>query len=257
MARMRSKRHRQEREEYMLKEELKIEEGIFDNRTMLRLGKLFTKGVISGLGFLISTGKEADVYMADAGEKVKESLVAVKVFRIETSSFFKRTDYMLGDPRFPKIKKNIYWIVNEWCKKEFGNLKISAAAGVHSPQPYSYNGNVLAMEFIGDSGGAAKRLRDIELKDPEAVLKTILSDVRKLFRSKLVHSDLSEYNVLMKGETPFLIDFGQAVVIKHPKAMEFLRRDVQNILNYFERRYEVKKDGDEVFEHITGVPDAQ
>jgi len=66
-----------------------------------------------------------------------------------------------------------------------------------------------------------------------------------------VHSDLSEYNILMKGDVPYLIDFGQAVVTAHPKALEFLRRDIENIYSYFSKKYSISTDPEKIFTDIT------
>ena len=252
MAQRVSKKKRPSREKHMLREQLKIEEGVFDHRTMSRLEKLFTHGIISRLGFLISKGKEADVYIADAGANVKSDFVAVKIFRIETSSFYSRTEYMIGDPRFPKIKREIFWIVNEWCKKEYGNLKIAVAAKAHVPKPYYFNGNVLAIEFLGSDERIAPQLKNAALEDPKKALRTILSDVKKLYENELVHADLSEYNILMRGEVPYIIDLGQGVITKHPNAMVFLRRDVYNITKYFNRKYGLSVEADRAYDYVTG-----
>ncbi len=251
MARRVSKRKRSSKEDYPISEQLKIEEGVFDNRTMLRIRKLFSHNIISKFEFIIAKGKEGDVYLADSGSGIVEKeFVAVKIFRLETSSFEKRVDYIAGDPRFGRIKGGIFNIVSEWCKKEYGNLRIAEAAGVHAPKPYLYSGNVLAMEFIGEDGKPSQTLREAEVENPEAVLTTILGDVRKLYSRDLVHADLSEYNILMKKGVPYMIDFGQAVVIGHPKVEEFLERDVANILNYFRKKYEIEKNNGEVLSQI-------
>lgn len=251
MARKRSTEKRSSREDFMLKEQLKIEEGVFENRTMLRLGKLFSSGIISGMHFIIARGKEADVYLADPGAKVNADFVVLKIFRMENARFQRRMKYITGDPRFGKVKKNIYAIVNEWCKKEYGNLLVAENAGVHAPRPYAFSGNVLALEFIGKEGYPSKTLRMEKIKDPEKVLGEIIEDARKLYANKLVHADLSEYNILMKDEVPYLIDFGQAVHIKHPNAMDFLHNDVKNILNYFYKKYDIEKNPEVVFNYIT------
>ena len=251
MARRVSKRKRSSREDYPLSEQLKIEEGVFDNRTMLRIRKLFSHNIISKFEFIIAKGKEGDVYIASSGSQiVGHKFVAVKIFRLETSSFEKRVDYIAGDPRFGRIKGGIFNIVSEWCKKEYGNLKIAEAAGIHAPKPYLYSGNVLALEFIGEDGKPSQTLREAEVTNPEPVLTTILNDVRKLYLRELVHADLSEYNILMKKGMPYMIDFGQAVVLGHPKAEEFLERDVSNILRYFSKRYAVERDGGEALATI-------
>jgi RIO kinase 1 len=251
MAIRRSKKKRPQKSKYLLKEGLKIEEGVFDERTMLRLGKMFTRKIVSKLDYGIATGKEADVYVADPGPKIDSESVIIKIFRIETSSFGNRTKYIVGDPRFKKLKPGIYHMVNEWCKKEYGNLKIAESAGVRAPRPYSFNGNVLAMEFIGSEGRASQKLKDVILENPSETLRLILDDIKKLYDAKLVHGDVSEYNILMKDNLPYLIDFGQAVILKHPNANSFLERDLSNILSFFSRKYNIEMDLDETLRAIT------
>ncbi len=253
MSRKRSTRKRPDRQVHMLKEQLKIEEGIFDNRSMMSLWRMFNHNIISKLDFIIATGKEADVYIADSGTGVEARYVALKIFRIETSSFDRRTEYMLGDPRFDKIKLGIFDIVNEWCKKEYGNLKIAQLAGVHAPKPYYFKGNVLAMEFLGEDKNPSKMMKNTVLSNPEEVLNSILEDIKRLYGADLVHGDISEYNILMVGEIPYIIDFGQAVVTKHPKASEFLDRDITNLLYYFKKSYKVEKEVNSVIKYIKQV----
>jgi RIO kinase 1 len=251
MTRRVSRRKMRRREDFPLKEQLKIEEGVFDNRTMMMLGKLFTRGIISSMGFIIGKGKEADLYIADHGIKVDKEKVVVKIFRLETSSFSNRMDYMAGDPRFSGIRSSMMQIVIAWCKKEFGNLKIAEEAGVHAPIPYSFIGNVLAMEFIGDDGVPAKTLKEVGTGKPERALKSILDDIRLLYLNNLVHGDMSEYNILMKGDIPYIIDFGQAVGTGHPKATDFLRRDIYNITSFFSKKYGIESDAESIFEKLT------
>lgn len=47
-------------------------------------------------------------------------------------------------------------------------------------------------------------------------------------RCKLVHGDLSEYNMLYFKGRLFIIDVSQSVDLDHPNALEFLRRDAAN-----------------------------
>ena len=54
--------------------------------------------------------------------------------------------------------------------------------------------------------------------------------------ARLVHGDLSEYNVLMFDGEPILIDCGQAVTSDHFNAKEFLRRDIENVNRFFRNR---------------------
>ena len=253
MSRKVSTRKRPDRDVHMLKEQLKIEEGVFDNRTMMALWRMFNHNIVSRLEFIIAKGKEADVYLADAGSSIAGELVVLKIFRVETSSFDKRVDYMFGDPRFDKIRKNnIYEIVTTWCKKEYGNLKIAQMAEIHAPIPYYFKDNILAIEFIGSDSTPSQILKEVALEEPEKVLNTILSDIKKLYVAELVHGDISEYNILIKEGVPYIIDFGQAVVLNHPSAEKFLQRDIYNITTYFRKRYGIDMDLDKELARITG-----
>ncbi|MGC8495898.1 MAG: serine protein kinase RIO [Candidatus Micrarchaeia archaeon] len=244
---------------YKLKEYEKTEGGVFDKQAMLYLSKLFNAGIISKLEHPVARGKEADIYIADAGksDKVRGNYVAVKFFRVETSSFSSMTDYIVGDERFSRIRSSKRFIVSTWCKKEYGNLRIAQSAGVPVPSPYMFSGSVLAMEFIGDNGGTpAPMLKDVELDDPSAALDEIIADIGKLYNYRLIHADMSEYNILVKEGRLYVIDFGQAVTIKHPNAMPFLMRDISNICSYFYKRYGIERDPKQIFEKIAGKAEA-
>ncbi len=254
MARSRSKRHAHPREKYMLKEQRKTDQGIFDEKTMIRLSKFFNKGIISALKSPIARGKEADIYLAEPGASGivnGQRYVLLKFFRVEASSFHNMMDYIYGDPRFERqVGTSKESIIKTWCKKEFGNLSIAAQAGVHAPVPYMFNGNIIAMQFIGEEGMIAPTMNDTKLNDPERMVDLIIDDMRKLYRHRLVHADISEYNILIWNGLPYVIDFGQAVSIKHPNAKEFLVRDVENLLKHFRKRYKIKRDAREVLGYI-------
>ena len=55
-------------------------------------------------------------------------------------------------------------------------------------------------------------------------------------KCKLVHADLSEYNILYNKGSPVIIDVSQSVEHYHPKALEFLRNDVNSITTFFNKR---------------------
>ena len=54
--------------------------------------------------------------------------------------------------------------------------------------------------------------------------------------ARLVHGDLSEYNILYwEGECVF-IDVSQSVEHDHPAAFDFLRKDCENICAFFRKK---------------------
>jgi RIO kinase 2 len=58
--------------------------------------------------------------------------------------------------------------------------------------------------------------------------------------------------VVTRDGRVLLIDWPQAVPVDHQNAEELLRRDVENVLNYFERKYGVERDLDEVLGYVKG-----
>ncbi|MCL5433451.1 MAG: serine protein kinase RIO [Candidatus Marsarchaeota archaeon] len=242
------------RREYISKEKDKIASNTFDKETMITLSKFFNKYIIKKINYIIAKGKEADIYLAEPGDAEivnNERAVILKLFRIETSSFFNMRKYIAGDPRFNKISKTKYSLVNEWCKKEFGNLQIAIKAGIQAPKPFMFKNNILAMSIIMNKDKPAPQLHNVILKDPEKVFDKILTNVKTLYKNKLVHADLSEYNILIAdNEVPYIIDFGQAVDLRHPNALIFLKRDILNISSYFLKQYNITMNIAEIINKI-------
>ena len=52
--------------------------------------------------------------------------------------------------------------------------------------------------------------------------------------AKLVHGDLSSYNVMVWDSKPVIFDVSQAMLVSHPISDELVTRDVNNINNFFE-----------------------
>jgi len=58
---------------------------------------------------------------------------------------------------------------------------------------------------------------------------------RMYHRCKLVHADLSEYNILYHSGHLYVIDVSQSVEHDHPHAFDFLRSDIKNVEEFFGR----------------------
>lgn len=234
-----------------LKVERKIESEVIDRPVLMTIAYLMNRGFINSLDFPISKGKEAYVFRAEGGKKSKHDHVAVKIYMIETSRFEHMHDYIRGDPRFRKIGGTKKDIVYAWTKKEFRNLALCHGAGVHVPEPYFFRNNVLAMEFIGDEGDPAKLLKDVGPPDPKKNFQQIVTDMKRMYSVNLVHGDLSEFNILVRKGRLVIIDIGQAVLLDHPMAEEFLRRDVKNVVRFF-KRFGIKTDEEDVLRKVKG-----
>lgn len=225
-------------------ERWKIEELVFDKRALLVIARIMKKNIISSIDFPISTGKEAIVFRA----KTKTSFAALKIYKIETTHFIKRTDYLYGDPRFKHIKKSIADIVYAFTKKEYKNLLIAEKAKANAPKPYYQEKNVIAMQFLGMNGLPFPKLAEVKNVEPDNFY-SILEDVRKLYKAGLVHSDLSEFNILA-GDKPYLIDFAQGVLTSHPYADLFLKKDLENIISFFNKKAKINITLEEAIKYV-------
>ena len=228
---------KQLKEDYQLKERFKTESEVFDKRVLLILWGFIKKGILQTVDYPVSTGKEANVFMATTPSGAH---VAVKIYKMETAPFFRKSEYLDGDPRFENIKHSDREVVKAFARKEFKNLQICEKAGVHAPKPHYITENVLMMSFLGEGDLPYPTMNMVGPLHGAKDLDSILEDVRKMYGAGLVHADLSEYNVMMCN-VPYLIDFGQGVVLRHPNAEKFLERDVAIILKYF-AKYGVKRD---------------
>jgi RIO kinase 1 len=207
-------------------------ESVFDERTIFLLSKLLVNGQLERVEGVISAGKEANVYLAyDTSGKE----VAIKIYKIDSNTSRWMRNYIVGDPRFKKIPHNISKIIFLWASKEFKNLKRAYRVGLTVPKPIYIRNNILIMEYIGFESIPAPLLKDIRMpKEPLNLFSEILSFIKQLYKkAKLVHGDLSEFNILYHNQKPVIIDISQAVSIQHPKAEVYLARDIKNIFNFF------------------------
>jgi len=232
-------------------DELKVVESVLDVETRTTLFKLRRNNVFESMTSVISTGKEANVYH---GYTIDGSEVAIKVYRTSTSIFKGLQVYILGDPRFTKIKRDQRSFVYAWAKKEFKNLSRAYKAGVSVPRPIACVKDVVVMEFIGKKGLPYPLLKDEEVKKPQKIYYEVLENIKKLFqKAGLVHADLSEYNMIYTPKIYF-IDISQAVLLDHPHALAFFYRDIKNVNRYFRSLQVPTIENDSLFEEIVGEP---
>lgn len=231
--------------------EREVFDDVFDTPTLLTLYDLSRKGYIQAFGGCVSTGKEANIFHAISKKKEE---IAVKIYLISTANFNAMKDYIVGDPRFAGIKHSRKDIIFAWAQKEFKNLRRAEHVGVRVPKPYIAKRNILLMEFIGKDGIPMPQLKDMQLSKEEAqhILERITEFIRLLYtKGKLVHADLSEYNILVDIDEiePVIIDMGQSVTTEHFSADTFLKRDLYNISRFF-KKLNIKISEDEMISTI-------
>lgn len=212
-------------------------ENVLDMKIIKKLHKLFEKGVLAEINGTISTGKEANVYYAKS--KGNEE-IAIKIYRTSIMQFKNREKYIRGEYRFDHVHslRNPRKMVQVWVEKEFYNLKRLQQGGVRAPQPILCSDYLLLMEFLGSDGWAAPKLKDVVLPESKfsVLYRECIEIMWKMYNQcRLVHADLSEYNILYDKGSIVIIDVSQAVDRDHCHAIEFLRKDCNNITTFFEK----------------------
>src|SRR3989344_4884366 len=214
------------------KEEHKVWGNVFDQFTQRTVYKLITQGHFEGLESPISIGKESNVFSA---LKKDGTRLIVKIYRLETCDFNRMYDYIKEDPRYPKIKKAKRSIIFSWAQREYRNLLKAREANVSVPTPFTFSNNVLVLEFIGEDGYIAPKLKDAVPKNPKEFFDKIIINMKKLHKANLVHADLSAFNILNYNEKPVFIDFSQCTTLESSRANEYLERDIRNVCNFFKK----------------------
>ncbi len=210
-----------------------------------RLQSLIDEGLIDSVSRQLMSGKEAMVYVVRCGDETR----CAKVYKEATQrSFRQAVDYtenrkvknsrqaraMAKGTRFGRQSQEA-----AWQSAEVDALYRLAAAGVRVPKPYNFHDGVLLMELVTDAhGDAAPRLNDVAFTPEQARAHhaTLLKEVVRMLCAGVVHGDLSEFNILLAGDGPVIIDLPQAVdAAGNNHAERMLLRDVGNLRGFFGR----------------------
>ena len=225
-------------------------EQVLDPRTRLILFKMLSRGFLQKIDGCLSTGKEANVYYAKAGHVPSSSSTsdhdapveeyAIKIYKTSILVFKDRDKYVSGEHRWRRgyCKSNPRKMVKVWAEKEMRNYRRIHQAAIPCPQPVLLKSHVLIMEFLGHKGWPSPRLKDANLSDKrlrEAYVQCIWIMRHMYQKCRLVHGDLSEYNLLWHKNQIYVIDVSQSVETDHPSALDFLRKDAANVNDYFRK----------------------
>lgn len=215
-------------------------ENVFDQSTLRAVFKMSGQGFFDNIEGPISTGKESNVFLVKLGEEKR----VAKIYRTNDAAFKKMHEYMKSDPRFSGMKGTNLTIVYLWAKKEFRNLMRAREKEVSAPMPLSVFKNILIMEYFD-----APLLIKQPPKDPKKFYEKLIKEVIKLKTAGLVHTDISEYNILNNNEEPVLIDFSHALDLRYPNVQRYLVRDIHNIVTYF-NKFGLRLDEKKEFERV-------
>jgi RIO kinase 2 len=192
---------------------------------------LSNSNTITAIGPQIGIGKEAEVYLAhDSLEQDK----ILKLFRLGRSSF-----KQIKRKRDVNTGTGSWLLLNiETAKKEYDILTYLKDSSTSFPSPLCRSFHCIVLEPIYGS-----RLSDIENLDyPELVLEKIISNMTIAYRKGYINGDLNEYNILVNDDNIFILDWPQAVRVDTTNADILLTRDVNNIIKFFSRKFEIESD---------------
>jgi len=208
---------------------------------LLALHTLVQQNVISQLGPSIGKGKESDVYscMNDDGD-----IYAAKIYRIGRTSFkkIKQLRDLIGE------RGHLSWLyVNRLAaKKEYDALEKIYTLKLNTPKPIAYNRHIIIMSYL--RGKELVYYKSIN--KPVKIFNKIIKQLRIIYKkAKMIHGDLGEFNIVVdqKGNI-LLIDWLQWVPSNHPNSNFYLRRDLENVCNYFYKKFHIKSNVDEILD---------
>ncbi|MFX0038097.1 MAG: RIO1 family regulatory kinase/ATPase [Promethearchaeota archaeon] len=208
---------------------------------LLALHTLVEKKIISQLGPLIGKGKESDVYSCMDDEK---NIYAAKFYRMGRTSFksIKQLRNIIGE------RGHLSWLyVNRLAaKKEYEALKKVNELNLNTPKPIGYNRHIIIMSYLrGKELVYYKRI-----KKPLKIFNRIINQYKVIYKkANMIHGDLGEFNIVVdeKGEI-LIIDWLQWISSDHPNANSLLERDLENVCNYFRKKFKIESNLDEILE---------
>ncbi len=224
----------------MIQRRKKDYEGVrltFKGLSVLALKTLSEMNVLSSIGSVVDTGKESVIYdgLSESGGEV-----IIKFHRVGATSF-------------KKVKEKREYYAHSWivlssisAMREYRCLlKLSGVVNV--PRPYGCAYNAVVMERID-----GRELSKTFLEDPEFFLGEVLNQIRGMYRLGVVHGDLSEFNILIADDAPYIIDLPQYLNFSSPGGKELLERDVYLVLKHFRKKYGIELSLESALKYVRG-----
>lgn len=198
--------------------------------------------IIFGIGKPLGIGKESDV--VEAITEFDQDR-AIKFFRIGRISF---TD--TKRKRSIEKRKDVHnWLlINiEAAKREYDFLMKLKQTKMNISTPYFRAMHSIVMHKINGI-----RLIDYKyLQNPKEILNKIFDQIKIAYEENIVNGDVSEYNIILdENNDIWIIDWPQAVTLDHPNSNFLIKRDINNVIRFFKRKYDLQLDENYYIENI-------
>jgi RIO kinase 2 len=213
----------------------------FEGYDALALHTFVERDTIDGMGAPLGVGKESDVY------EVRSYKPMALKFHREGYTNFRAVD---REREYTADHEHVSWMytARKAAEREYAALE-AVYPDVSVPQPIDQNRHAIVMERVD---GVELERTGLEPAQVKPLLELLLEQVAAAFEAGYVHADMSEHNVFVTDEDVVVFDWPQAVPTDHPNAAELLRRDVENVVGFFRRKYPT----DAGTVHVDGVVDA-
>ena len=132
------------------------------------------------------------------------------------------------------------------AKKEFGALSKIYELKLNTPKPIGFNRHIIVMSYLRGKELAYHN----KIKNPIKMFNKIIKQVKIIYqKAKMIHGDLGEFNIVVDHKDNILIiDWLQWVPSDHPNANSLLERDIENVCNFFQKKYHIESNPVEIIQ---------
>jgi RIO kinase 2 len=198
----------------------------FEGYDALALHTFAERETLEGMGAPLGVGKESDVY------EVRSYKPLALKFHREGYTEFREVN---RGREYTADKEHVSWMytARKAAEQEYEALE-SLYPTVSVPQPVDHNRHAIVMERIDGVELARSKLEDEQVIP---VLDLIIEEMSTAYAEGYVHADMSEYNIFINSSGVTVFDWPQAVPTDHENSRALLKRDVENTVGYFQRKY--------------------
>lgn len=200
----------------------------------LAIKTMVNRGVFSSVGRQIGVGKESDIF-----EVANEdgTIMAMKLHRLGRTSFRavkSKRDYL-------KHRSSFSWLYLSRLAalKEFAFMKALEEHGFPVPNAVDCNRHCVIMSLV--QGYPLVQVK--QLQNTDTVFEKIIGIIVRLAEHGLIHCDFNEFNIMIDDDEKItIIDFPQMVSVSHRNAEMYFDRDVECIIKFFSKRFNLTFD---------------
>ena len=198
----------------------------FEGYDALALHTFAERDTIEGVGSPLGVGKESDVYEVRSFQPL-----ALKYHREGYTNFRE----VMKERDYTSDREHVSWLytARKAAEREYDALE-TLYPTVSVPRPVDHNRHAIVMEKIEGVELARAKFEDEQVVP---VLDLVLREMADAHEQGYVHADMSEYNVFVASDGVTIFDWPQSIPTDHENADEFLERDVNNVVGYFQRKY--------------------